>query len=188
MNVPDVRPRTCEGSPSTSLYHQIPETWEYSTNSDRRFILETDRDEYKFVVNEFNKRMNGKYSQIVQIERIQNKRWYMQYLAHRVDFKKRLNMETEKLLFHGCPEQAAKAIIEDCFNRSFAGVNVWLWNIVLILGTAYGYGVYFSANAIYSHGYARPNSKGEKFLFLSRVLIGKVTSGNSTMKARPVGI
>jgi hypothetical protein len=47
----------------------------------------------------------------------------MQYLAHHEDFKKRLSTDTEKRLYHGCPEQAANSIIEDCFNRSFAGVN-----------------------------------------------------------------
>ncbi len=67
--------------------------------------------------------MKGKYTQIVRIERIQNTRWYMQYLAHHTDFKRRLNMDTEKNLYHGCPQQAANSIIEDGFNRSFAGVN-----------------------------------------------------------------
>ncbi|CAF4944171.1 unnamed protein product, partial [Rotaria sp. Silwood1] len=59
---------------------------------------------------------------------------------------------TEKRLYHGCPEKAANSIIEDCFNRSFAGVN----------GTAYGVGVYFSSNIVYSHNYAQPNANGER--------------------------
>ena len=60
---------------------------------------------------------------MIKVERIQNERWYMQYIAHSKDFKKRLNENTEKRLYHGCPEQAADSIIKDCFNRSFAGVN-----------------------------------------------------------------
>lgn len=67
--------------------------------------------------------MKGKYVQIVRIERIQNERCYMQYLAHLVDFNKRLNMDTERRLYHGCPQDAANSIINDGFNRRFAGVN-----------------------------------------------------------------
>ncbi|CAF0809860.1 unnamed protein product, partial [Didymodactylos carnosus] len=37
------------------------------------------------------------------------------------------------------------------------------------------------------HTYAKPNSKGERFMFVSRVLIGKTILGNGTMKTRPVG-
>ncbi|CAF3850977.1 unnamed protein product [Rotaria sordida] len=86
-------------------------------------------------------------------------------------------IDTEKRLYHGCPEQAASLIMEDCFNRSFAGVN----------GTVYGFGVYFSSNASYSHGYTRPNSNGERCMFMARVLVGKTTKGNSSMKTRPLG-
>ncbi|CAF3954954.1 unnamed protein product [Rotaria sordida] len=85
-------------------------------------------------------------------ERIQNERWLLQYLAHSRDFKKRLTIDTEKRLYHGCPKKAAELIIEDCFNRSFAGVN----------GTAYGVGVYFSSNPVYSHRYTQPSANGER--------------------------
>ena len=97
--------------------------------------------------------MKGKNTQIIRIERIQNERWYMQYLAHRKEFKKRLGVDTEKRLYHGCPEAPANSIIQDCFNRSFAGVNgtlylvkfqlhicidfryiVWFWGLFFIAG------------------------------------------------------
>ena len=71
----------------------------------------------------FDQAMKDKYTQIIRIERIQNERWYMQYLAHSKDFEKRLQMDTERRLYHGCPEVASDSIIEDGFNRSFAGVN-----------------------------------------------------------------
>jgi len=67
--------------------------------------------------------MKGKVKNIIKIERIQNERWYFQYLAHKKDFIKRLKKDTEKRLYHGCPQNATNLIIEDCFNRSFAGVN-----------------------------------------------------------------
>ena len=67
--------------------------------------------------------MKGKYTQIVRIERIQNERWYIQYLAHRHQFYTRLNEDTERRLYHGCPESAVNPILEHCFDRSFAGVH-----------------------------------------------------------------
>ncbi|CAF3972280.1 unnamed protein product [Rotaria sp. Silwood2] len=121
--------------------------------------------------------MKGKYTKIIKIERIQNERWLMQYLAHSRGFKRRLNIDTEKRLYHGCSEEAANSIIEDCFNRSFAGAN----------GIVYGAGVYFSSNTAYSHSYTKPNANGERCMFVSRVLIGKTTKGNSSMKTRPLG-
>ncbi len=55
------------------------------------------------------------------------------------------------------------------------------------LGVAYGHGVYFSSEASYSHSYATPNTKGERCMFLAKVLIGKTIVGNSSMKICPVG-
>jgi len=106
-----------------SQLNQVPSTWEKSTENKIRFVLSTTSDEYESIVSNFDQAMKGNYTRIIRIERIQNERWYMQYLAHSRDFKRRLNADTEKRLYHGCPERAANSIIEDCFNRSFAGVN-----------------------------------------------------------------
>ena len=88
-----------------------------------RFGLSARAGEYKSIVTNFDQAMKGKYTQIIRIERIQNERWYIQYLAHSRNFKTLLNTDTEKCLYHGCPEQAASSIMVDGFNRSFAGVN-----------------------------------------------------------------
>jgi hypothetical protein len=86
-------------------------------------VIPNNIDEYKAIVTNFDETMKGKYTQIIQVERIQNERWYTQYSAHSRDFKKRLIVDTERRLYHGCPHEATSLIIEDCFNRSFAGVN-----------------------------------------------------------------
>ncbi|CAF4399371.1 unnamed protein product [Rotaria socialis] len=159
------------------IVSDLPPTWEKSTEQRIRFVLPTKADEYNSIATNFGNAMTGKYTRIIKIERIQNERWYMQYLAHSRDFLKRLNTDTEKRLYHGCSQQAANSIIEDCFNRSFAGVN----------GTSYGFGVYFSSRAAYSHDYAKNNANGERCMFLARVLVGKTTRGNNSMKTRPLG-
>ncbi|CAF3757348.1 unnamed protein product [Rotaria magnacalcarata] len=159
------------------IVSELPPTWEKSTEQRTLFVLPTKTDEYNSIATNFNNVMTGKYTDIIKIERIQNERWYMQYLAHSKDFLKRLNTDTEKRLYHGCSQQAANSIIEDCFNRSFAGVN----------GTSYGFGVYFSSRAAYSHDYAKNNANGERCMFLARVLVGKTTRGNNSMKTRPLG-
>ncbi|CAF1160049.1 unnamed protein product [Rotaria sordida] len=160
-----------------SKIYQLPSTWETSNEYKIRFILSIRTDEYRSIAYNFNRSMKEKYTQIVKIERIQNKRWYTQYLAHREDFERRLRKDIERILYHGCPEQAASSIIEDCFNRSFAGTH----------GTLYGVGVYFSSKANYSHKYTKTNANGERCMFIARVLVGKTIIGNDSMKTRPLG-
>ena len=87
------------------------------------FELSPNSREFQEVKQKFNDAMQILAKEIIRIERIQNERWYVQYLAHQKDFKSRLNNDTERCLFHGCPEQAANSIITDCFNRSHAGAN-----------------------------------------------------------------
>jgi Poly(ADP-ribose) polymerase catalytic domain len=55
------------------------------------------------------------------------------------------------------------------------------------VGTVYGHGVYFHAQAQYSHTYAKPNASGQRAMFLARVLIGKTSVGNSQMRVPPTG-
>ncbi|CAF0856240.1 unnamed protein product [Adineta ricciae] len=155
----------------------LPSTWEPSDKNCKRVTLPAESPEYQNVLARFHTTMLGKYAQIVKIERIQNERWYKQYDAHREDFKRRYSTLDERQLFHGCPNTSVDQIIENCFNRSFAGVN----------GTLYGFGVYFHAQAIYSHQYAPANSAGQRTMFLASVLIGKTTKGDASMKTVPTG-
>ncbi len=109
---------------SNLLIHMLPDTL-INTDNNNNLRLPINRNiyEYNIIVEEFDKTMFGHYTRINCIERIQNERWHKQYLVHRDDFKKRLHMNTEKFLYHGCPDMAADSIIEEYFNRSFAGKN-----------------------------------------------------------------
>ncbi|CAF1164211.1 unnamed protein product [Rotaria sordida] len=133
-----------------SVHYQLPTTWEKPTENEMRLELSNTVDEYKSIVTNFNQSIKGKYTKIIRIERIQNERWYIQYLAHSRSFKRTLDKDTEKR-------------------------------------TVYGFGVYFSLDAAYSHDYAKPNVNGERHMFLTRVLVGNTTKGNSSMKTCPAG-
>lgn len=55
-----------------------------------------------------------------------------------------------------------------------------------ITATAYGKGVYFAVNAGYSASNFSPaDTSGLKRLYVARVLTGRYTVGNSSMKATP---
>ncbi|CAF1227586.1 unnamed protein product [Adineta steineri] len=161
----------------TSIDYQLPSTWEQSTGNKLRFVVPSNSAEYKSIIADFDQTMNRKYTAIIQLERIQNERWYAQYVAHSKEFRQRLNTDTEKCLYHGCSQQVADSIIKNCFNRSFAGKH----------GTVYGVGVYFSSYADYSHSFTEPDSNAERCMFMARVLIGNTTQGNNLIKSPPVG-
>ena len=97
----------------------LPQSWKGQSENVVRCPLGEDDSEYTDVINRFNETMSGKYSEI-EINRIQNLRWFTAYRAFRRFSKQK---DTEQFLFHGCPETSAEMIIHSCFNRSFAGVN-----------------------------------------------------------------
>lgn len=171
----------------------MPSHWIHQSETVIRHVLNTDDSDYSKVLSQFNQTMKGHYTWI-QIERIQNQRWYTAYKAFKHFSKQK---DTEQLLFHGCPETSTDMIIHSCFNRSFAGVNgkkekvfVDLIDICTfqLTGVVYGVGVYFSKNASYSHNYARmsPNNN-KRCMFLVKVLVGKSTLGNKDMRVPPIG-
>ncbi|CAF4331298.1 unnamed protein product, partial [Rotaria sordida] len=124
----------------------LPSHWNLQTENVARFSLDENSNEYQTILSLFDKTMTNKYTAILLIERIQNKQWYTQYNSYK-SFS--LKKDAEKKLFHGCRQESVDLIINSFFNRSFAGVN----------GTVYGHGAYFSANASYSHSYAKPSTQ-----------------------------
>ncbi|CAF1335515.1 unnamed protein product [Adineta steineri] len=160
----------------TPAIQLFPSAWLYTNNYNQlRYPVAKNTQEWNTIVEEFNKTMSGIYRRINRIDHIRNDRWHKQYIIHRDYFQNRLNINTEKFLYHGCSAKAADSIINDYFNRSLSGEN----------GTKYGCGVYFSSNANYSHTYSIPNNRGERCMFFVRVLIGKSILGNTNMKVCP---
>ena len=55
----------------------------------------------------------------------------------------------------------------------------------MVIGTAYGDGVYFAVNAKYSCSYAPSDSNGNKHMFVALVLTGESSQGASGLKVPP---
>lgn len=82
---------------------------------------------YMFALSKFHKTMTQgtNYSDIVSIQRIQNRRQYMQYALKKKDLDKTnpRGTQNELWLFHGTNESAISQINETNFNRSFSKQN-----------------------------------------------------------------
>ena len=63
-------------------------------------------------------------------------------------------------------------------------INYFVACFFILLGTAYGRGVYFARDASYSVRYAG-GGFGGRFMYLARVLVGKYCPGNSGMIVPP---
>ncbi|CAF4000108.1 unnamed protein product [Rotaria sp. Silwood1] len=147
-----------------------------------RVHLSPSSEEYRSVLRSFRATISAtKTNDNIRIERIQNERLYRQYQIEKKHFYKMLQKDTQKTLYHGCPNDDAKlqSIMEQGLDRSRAGdAN----------GVVYGHGVYFSTKASESHRYTVPSPKtGERTMFVCSVLIGKSTRGNSQIKRCPDG-
>jgi serine/threonine protein kinase len=110
---------------------------------------------------------------IVKVERVQNlPQWHL-YQAHKVmvESRKHGNDASEKRLFHGTEKATIPKINRNSFNRSFCGKNA----------TAYGKGVYFAVDASYSidDTYSRPDSQGNKYMYLALVVVGDFVSATT---------
>ena len=76
----------------------------------------------------------------------------------------------EKRLFHGTSSSSVEAICKENFDWRLNGKNA----------TVYGQGSYFAVDASYSHGYAKEDRNGSRFMFLAKVLAGSYTNGESS--------
>ncbi|XP_073491345.1 protein mono-ADP-ribosyltransferase PARP15-like [Aquarana catesbeiana] len=112
------------------------------------------------------------------IERIQNKHLYQNYQIKKnsIDTKNGTK-SNEKRLFHGTESGITETINLNGFNRAYAGSNAALL----------GKGTYFADEAIYSADdtYSKPDTNGNEYMYLARVLTGIYCVGNSEMIAPP---
>ncbi|XP_078482956.1 protein mono-ADP-ribosyltransferase PARP15-like [Ciona intestinalis] len=134
--------------------------------------LASDSKEYNAVVAAFQK-SNPPVNKIVLIERIQNPSLYKQYEGKREAMVDKVqNSVIERELFHGTTEEASNKIINNYFNRSYAGKHA----------TSYGEGVYFALNSSYSHKFCR---RDVRHMLVVKVLTGDYCLGTKQMKEPP---
>jgi len=112
---------------------------------------------------------------VIEVQRVQNVSMWQTFVVKKQtvfmrekDKAKQARFERQTL-FHGTSEDTVPKIIQQGFNRSFAGKNM----------TRFGKGTYFARDAAYSSSttYSRPNAQGIQFMFLCRVIVGDYCKG-----------
>uniref|UniRef100_A0A4W6DZF5 Poly [ADP-ribose] polymerase n=1 Tax=Lates calcarifer TaxID=8187 RepID=A0A4W6DZF5_LATCA len=131
--------------------------------------------EYSDVETELTK--TGLTANIISIERVQNTTLWQSYQLMKKQLEvKNKRTNNEKLLFHGTGANSIDLINNQGFNRSYAGTHAAM----------YGNGSYFAVDPAYSaRGYAKPDTKGHKRMYLARVLVGDHTQGRAGLIAPP---
>ncbi|XP_067429769.1 protein mono-ADP-ribosyltransferase PARP14-like isoform X1 [Thunnus thynnus] len=139
------------------------------------FPLTVGSKEYGDVEKEFQK--TGLYANIISIERVQNETLRQSYQLKKKQLEaKNKHKNNEQMLFHGTGSDSIDLINKQGFNRSYAGAH----------GAMYGNGSYFAVDPAYSaRGYARPDARGQKRMYLARVLVGDFVQGRSGMITPP---
>lgn len=114
---------------------------------------------------------------VVSVERVQNPTLWQSYQLKKKQLdSKNKHQNNEKLLFHGTGADSIEQINEHGFNRSYAGTHAAM----------FGKGSYFAVDPAYSaRGYATPDAKGHKRMYLARVLVGDFTQGRAGMIMPP---
>ncbi|KAM9335537.1 protein mono-ADP-ribosyltransferase PARP14-like [Symphorus nematophorus] len=161
----------------SEISFQLPAHWEpMDEEVFKKVELQPNSQEYQTVAQGFLKTAN--YT-IRKIERVQNLYlWHAYALCRQRILAKNGPAELRELiLYHGTSAKSCKCIERDKFDRGYAGAAN---------AAAYGKGVYFAVNADYSAGrYSPPDTSGLKRLYVARVLAGRYTVGNSSLKASP---
>uniref|UniRef100_A0A3B4WTB6 Poly [ADP-ribose] polymerase n=1 Tax=Seriola lalandi dorsalis TaxID=1841481 RepID=A0A3B4WTB6_SERLL len=155
---------------------ELPAQWEpMHEEVFKKVELQINSQEYQDVAQGFLK--TAKYN-IQKIERVQNLYlWHAYTVCRQRILGKNGRAELgEKSLYHGTSAESCNCIERDRFDRSFAGAHAAM----------YGKGVYFAVNADYSASrYSPADTSGLRRLYVARVLTGRYTVGNSSMKAPP---
>uniref|UniRef100_A0A087XTA4 Si:ch73-252i11.1 n=1 Tax=Poecilia formosa TaxID=48698 RepID=A0A087XTA4_POEFO len=158
------------------IFSPVPDHWDKTqippTGFSRVAIPRTS-DEFQKIEARFHSTLRD--FNIVKIERIQNKALWEVFQLQKTQMKNNNSGREveEKQLFHGTDSKHINAICLNNFDWRICGVN----------GTAYGKGSYFARDAKYSHSYT--GDSDVKTMFVSRVLVGSYTRGDSSYVRPP---
>ncbi|XP_043964129.1 protein mono-ADP-ribosyltransferase PARP12 isoform X3 [Gambusia affinis] len=174
VSAADVRTKKARKPPA--IFSPVPDHWDKTqippTGFSRVAVPRTS-DEFQKIEARFHSTLRG--FDIVKIERIQNKALWEVFQLQKTQMKNNNSGREveEKQLFHGTDSKHINAICLNNFDWRICGVN----------GTAYGKGSYFARDAKYSHSYT--GDSDVKTMFVSRVLVGSYTKGDSSYVRPP---
>ncbi|XP_029610115.1 protein mono-ADP-ribosyltransferase PARP14-like [Salmo trutta] len=157
---------------------KLPSYWDDMAAGEtlKRVLLLPTSSEYQAVAQGFQSTMATQVT-IHKIERVQNVfLWQANTLCEqRIRAKNGAAEVGVKKLYHGTAATTCDAIESNGFDRSYANI------------TAHGVGVYFAVNASYSANprYTPPDASGHRRMYVARVLTGRYTLGDPTMRFTP---
>ncbi|XP_046559114.1 protein mono-ADP-ribosyltransferase PARP14-like isoform X2 [Haliotis rubra] len=157
-----------------------PICWESVESDQRVFNVAEGSIEYMRVKNSFMTALGGKGKRVTisKIERIQIPHLYRQYqIEMQTVQKEHPSKDNERIMWHGTDVEAVPNINKYGFNRSYSGKNA----------TLFGQGVYFAVVASISSmdKYSPQDTSGNKYVYRARVLTGRYTKGDATMRDAP---
>ncbi|XP_041851373.1 protein mono-ADP-ribosyltransferase TIPARP [Melanotaenia boesemani] len=162
----------------TSLF---PETWLPMTMSQDFLRVPVSREDrsYRTVYSLFHKTVSETKFRIIKIQRVQNPFLWEKYKRKKEYMARRMSemdrLLSERHLFHGTSADVVEGICKHNFDPRVCGKHA----------TMFGQGSYFARKAVYSHNFSKRSPKGVHCMFLAKVLTGRFTVGNPSMRRPP---
>lgn len=168
-------------SPTTTNPPSRPETWVPMTMSQDFLQVPVSREDrsYRTVYSLFHKTVSETKFRIIKILRVQNPFLWEKYQRKKEYMSRRMSemdrLLSERHLFHGTSADVVDGICKHNFDPRVCGKHA----------TMFGQGSYFARKAVYSHNFSKRSPKGVHCMFLAKVLTGRFTVGNPSMRRPP---
>ncbi|XP_054460679.1 protein mono-ADP-ribosyltransferase TIPARP [Anoplopoma fimbria] len=169
-------------SPTTTNPPSLfPETWLPMTMSQDFLQVPVSREDrsYRTVYSLFHKTVSETKFRILKIQRVQNPFLWEKYKRKKEYMSRRMSemdrLLSERHLFHGTSADVVEGICKHNFDPRVCGKHA----------TMFGQGSYFARKAVYSHNFSKRSPKGVHCMFLAKVLTGRFTVGNPSMRRPP---
>ncbi|XP_019720516.1 protein mono-ADP-ribosyltransferase TIPARP [Hippocampus comes] len=166
---------------STNPPSLFPETWLPMAVSQDFLQVPVSRDDrsYRTVYSLFHKTVAETKFRIIKILRVQNPFLWEKYKRKKEYMSRRMSemdrLLSERHLFHGTSADVVEGICKHNFDPRVCGKHA----------TMFGQGSYFARKAVYSHNFSKRSPKGVHCMFLAKVLTGRFTVGNPSMRRPP---
>ncbi|XP_049432312.1 protein mono-ADP-ribosyltransferase TIPARP [Epinephelus fuscoguttatus] len=169
-------------SPTTTNPPSLfPETWLPMTMNQDFLQVPVSREDrsYRTVYSLFHKTVSETKFRILKIMRVQNPFLWEKYKRKKEYMSRRMSemdrLLSERHLFHGTSADVVEGICKHNFDPRVCGKHA----------TMFGQGSYFARKAVYSHNFSKRSPKGVHCMFLAKVLTGRFTVGNPSMRRPP---